>query len=256
MTAPPHGREESEKARREGEAERLAALHALAILDSPPEEDYDRITRLAAGALGAPMALLAFVDADRQWFKSAHGLDLRETPLDDSFCLRTISRPGLHLVLDTRLDPSYRSNRYVIGWPGIRFYAAMPVHAPGGEAIGSLSVFDDRPRRAFSERSRQMLADLAELATERLAMRASRDEQLRRLEGQAQAADRRLREAIETMSEGFVLLDRDDRLLLCNSKYRELYPQMADDIVPGASFEELLRHFVQKGGQPDARIGP
>jgi len=252
VTAPPHGSEESDETRREGEAERLAALHALRILDSPPEEDYDRITRLAAGALDAPMALLTFVDVDRQWVKSAHGLDLRETPLQDSFCLRTISRPGLHLLLDTLLDPSYRDNRYVIGWPGIRFYAAMPIHAPGGEAIGSLSVFDHQPRRGFSERSRQMLADLAQLASERLAMRASRDEQLRRLEGQAQEANRRLREAIETMSEGFVLLDRDDRLLLCNSKYRELYPEMAEDIVPGASFEELLHRFVQKGGQPDA----
>lgn len=252
VTTPPYGREESDTEPEEEETARLAALRALAILDTPPEEDYERITRLAAGALDAPMALLAFIDGDRQWFKSAQGLDTRETPLEDSFCLRTISRPGLHLVLDTQLDPGYRNNRYVTGWPGIRFYAAMPVHAPSGEAIGSLSVLDDRPRRHFSERSRQMLADLAQLATERLALRASRDEQLRRLEGQAQEANRRLREAIETMSEGFVLLDRDDRLLLCNSKYREFYPEMAEHIVAGATFEEMLHRFVEMGGQPDA----
>lgn len=144
------------------EPARLLALQSLLILDTPPEERFERVTRLARRMFDAPMVLISLIDADRQWFKSRQGLDVRETPRDVSFCGHAILSERALVVPDARQDPRFVDNPLVIGDPHIRFYAGHPVKAPGGHCIGTLCVLDRRPRD-FDEAQRGALAELAAL---------------------------------------------------------------------------------------------
>src|SRR5690606_24729967 len=115
-----------------GEDERLAALHAYGILDTPPEESFDALTRIAAYICKAPIAVINFVDRDRQWFKSEIGLGVRETPLDVSICAHAILQPGLFVVPDTTQDARFADNPLVTGSPHLRFYAGALLESDQG----------------------------------------------------------------------------------------------------------------------------
>ncbi len=128
------------------EERRLASLRALRILDTGPEDRFDRITRLASALLDAPIALVSLVDQDRQWFKSCHGLDVRETSRDAAFCAHVVHDREPMVVADTFLDQRFADNPLVLGEPRIRFYAGYPLVLDDGACIGSLCVFDIRPR--------------------------------------------------------------------------------------------------------------
>ena len=128
------------------EERRLAALHALNLLDTEPEERFDRITRLAQRVFGTTMANFTLVDADRQWFKSSVGMGSKEDPLETGFCPHAILEPETTVVPDARLDKRFHDNPLVTGEPNIRFYAGHPVAGPGGEVLGTLCVIDDKPR--------------------------------------------------------------------------------------------------------------
>jgi diguanylate cyclase (GGDEF)-like protein len=128
------------------EERRLAALHALNLLDTEPEERFDRITRLAQRVFGASMATFSMIDADRQWFKSEVGAADKEDPRDISFCAHAILEPHTTVVEDARYDKRFHDNPLVTGDPNIRFYAGHPVSGPGGEVLGTLCVIDDKPR--------------------------------------------------------------------------------------------------------------
>lgn len=145
-----------------GDAElaRVAALRALDLLDTPSEERFDRITRLAQHTFGVPIALVSLVELDRQWFKSCVGLDERESPRSASFCARAIERDDLMEIPDARLDPRFADNPMVTGPPGIRFYAGQPVSTPSGHKVGTLCVIDREPRR-LGAAERDRLRDLA-----------------------------------------------------------------------------------------------
>ena len=143
------------------EAERLAALAALHILDTDPEERFDRITRLAAEIFGTPIALVGFVDAERVWFKSRHGLAATESTRRSSFCAHAVADDQILVVEDARVDPRFADNPHVTGGVGVRFYAGAPVHAPGtGLPIGTLCVIDREPR-SFSAHDHTLLLQLA-----------------------------------------------------------------------------------------------
>ncbi len=128
------------------DTERLAALHALDLLDTPPEERFDRITRLLSLVMRVPMAFLSLVDADRQWFKSSCGLSTPQTPRAVSFCGHAILSDEAMVVPDAIKDERFRDNPLVTGEPRIRFYAGHPLHGPGGHKVGSLCIADTRPR--------------------------------------------------------------------------------------------------------------
>lgn len=152
------------------ELERLAALRALEILDTPADERFDVFTRLAARAAGTPIAALSLLDADRQFLKSAVGLTARETPRDVSFCAHAVLTPDQPLVVpDARRDPRFADNPLVVGHPGIRFYAGMPVRGPSGHALGALCVIDVSPRMP-PPGVIETLADLARGVTDALAL--------------------------------------------------------------------------------------
>jgi diguanylate cyclase (GGDEF)-like protein len=129
------------------EADRLAALHSYEVLDTASEETFDDLVALAARLTGSPIAIISLVDAERQWFKARHGLDVAETHRDHAFCAYTILDPNYPLVVeDATVDPRFRTNPLVTGEPGIRAYLGMPLVNSEGHALGSLCVIDRVPR--------------------------------------------------------------------------------------------------------------
>ena len=152
------------------EDERLSALRALLLLDTPPEERFDRLARFVAEQLDVPIALLTLVDGQRQWFKARVGLDATETPRDISFCGHAIMKNDLFIVEDASRDPRFSDNPLVTGEPHIRFYAGAPLSAPGGHRIGTLCVIDTVPR-TLGPVELSILEALRRLANETVAGR-------------------------------------------------------------------------------------
>jgi PAS domain S-box-containing protein len=133
------------------EAERLAALHACAILDTEPEECFDDIARLAAYVCGTPIALVSLVDAARLWFKAKVGFDASELPRESTFCTQAILKPEPFVIENASADKRFAKNPYVISDPHVRFYAAVPLVTPDGHALGVLCVIDHVPRTLEDE---------------------------------------------------------------------------------------------------------
>ena len=153
------------------EEARLASLHGLHVLDTPPEERFDRVTRLAQRLFGVPVAAVTLLDRDRQWFKSTSGTDLTEVPRSVSFCDATLRAPeGLVVREDLSRDEDYRTNPLVTGEPALRFYAGHVLRGPGGQPIGTFCLLDSRPR-SLSEAEREMLRDLAQYVSQELGLR-------------------------------------------------------------------------------------
>jgi diguanylate cyclase (GGDEF)-like protein len=150
------------------EAARLAELRSLGLLDTDPEERFDRVTRLAQRLFDVPIALVSLVDHDRQWFKSRQGLDATETPRDISFCGHAILDNEVLHVSDATRDPRFADNPLVQGEPRIRFYAGCPIVGPSGTKIGTLCIIDRSPR-SLSERDTASLRDLAGMVEQELA---------------------------------------------------------------------------------------
>ena len=152
------------------EGERIAALERYKVLDTPPEAALDRITRLVAGTLGVPIALISLVDRDRQWFKSKHGLTVNETPRDVAFCAHAICGESVLVVPDASKDARFADNPLVTNAPEIRFYAGAPLRSPDGHMLGTLCALDHTPRTLTPEQ-RQLLTDLAALVMEEFEYR-------------------------------------------------------------------------------------
>lgn len=150
------------------EPARQAALDALKLLDTSPEQRFDRLTRIARHHFGVPIALVSLIDRDRQWFKSRQGLDAAETGRDISFCGHAILSDDIFYVADTLEDPRFADNPLVTGGPRIRFYAGAPLHAPDGGRVGTLCIIDDKPRQP-SEDELAILRDLADIAETEMA---------------------------------------------------------------------------------------
>ena len=149
------------------EEKRLAALHELAILDTEPEERFDRITRLAAAMADVPMVFVSLVDKDRQWFKSCQGLGANETSREVSFCAHAVLSRAPLIVPDTLMDDRFAENPLVVGEPRIRFYAGFPVFHMNRRCIGTLCMIDTRPRQ-FPPETIQRFEDLASLVQHEL----------------------------------------------------------------------------------------
>lgn len=153
----------------DNEPSRIASLKGLKILDTPAEERFDRITRLAQNLFEVPIVLVSLVDENRQWFKSRQGLDATETPRNISFCGHTITGKDILLIEDTLLDPRFSDNPLVLQDPKIRFYAGAPLSAPDGECVGTLCLID-RKAHKLSTKEMTLLRDLRDLVQNELAM--------------------------------------------------------------------------------------
>ena len=149
------------------EERRLAALQRLGLLDTPPEERFDRLTRLAAALFDVPIVLVSLTDHDRQWFKSHYGIDAKEFPREVSLCAHAILRNEAMLVPDTLLDPRFAENPLVTRPPRIRFYAGCPLFVPEGICVGTLCLLDTRPHD-LAEARLGLLQDLGSLVQQEL----------------------------------------------------------------------------------------
>lgn len=154
----------------DNENDRLAALYALDILDSPAEQDFDDIVRLASTVCGVPMSLVTLLDTDRQWFKARIGTDLTGTDRDMSFCSHAILGRDLLVVPDATKDARFADNPMVEQDGGIRFYAGAPLITTDGFALGTLCVVDREPRRLDIEQL-QALRALARQVTSQIELR-------------------------------------------------------------------------------------
>lgn len=154
----------------ENEEARLSALKSYNILDTPPEETFDIIARLASHICKTPVAMVTLVDRHRQWFKSRVGIDIPETPRDLAFCSYTILQPNLFIIPDTKADERFMAHPLVANDPGIRFYAGAPLISGEGLALGTLCVLDHTPRELTAEQKNALLG-LAYLAIIHLDMR-------------------------------------------------------------------------------------
>ncbi len=167
------------------EAWRLATLREYRLLDTGPEPAFDRVTKLVADLFEAPIALVTLVDDSRQWFKSAYGLEIRETPRDISFCQHVVTGEEPLVIADARNDDRFRDNILVTGEPFIRFYAGVPLRAYNGAVLGTLCVIDRRERAGFDGQSVERLEDFAAIIMAEAELRrtaAERDEARRTLE--------------------------------------------------------------------------
>ena len=153
------------------EADRLAALEELAILDTEPEKEFDRLVQLATTICQAPIGAITFIDSARQWFKARVGVDVSATPRDLAFCAYTIADTEHMLeVQDAETDPRFVTNLFGPDCPPVRFYAGYPLQTREGSAVGTLCIMDTVPRK-LTATQREALAKLAHTVSTQLTMR-------------------------------------------------------------------------------------
>ena len=151
----------------DNDKERLAALRQLLILDTPPEERFDKVVQFAATEFDMPVVLLTMVDQNRQWFKAQVGLDVCETGRDVSFCGHAILQDDIFLIPDARADERFADNPLVTGPPFVIFYAGAPLATTSGFNVGTLCLIDHEPRE-LDATELAILATLRDLLQEEL----------------------------------------------------------------------------------------
>lgn len=194
------------------EQDRLAALKQLGLLNTPPEERFDRITRLAKALFSTDIVLLTLLDEKTQFFKSRLGTSLEGTPRDISFCTHAIMEEKLLVVADALQDPRFATNPLVTKEPYIRFYAGAVIRTLHGHALGTLCLIDSKPRD-FSEAEQVLLLDLAKSAENEFQLHYLRT---------LQAENRRLAWIAEQTANGVLYTDTDNRIVWCNSGFNKL----------------------------------
>jgi PAS domain S-box-containing protein len=199
------------------EPERLAALSAYQVLDSPSEASFEDLAKLAAHILEAPMALVSLLDADRQWFKARYGLDVPETPRSISFCGHVVESGTSLVVPDALEDPRFADNPLVVGPPDIRFYAGAPLRTPDGFVLGTLCVLDT-VKKAPTTAQLEMLGLLAARVVDQLEARKLRIAVAQERDNAKKAVER-FSVLFESMNEGVVVVDADGVVTLTNATF-------------------------------------
>lgn len=160
---------------------RQAVLESYGLLDTEPEPVFDKITRLATDVFDVPVALISLMDfeQDRQWFKSCHGIDTRQSDLNTSFCLHAALSDTTLVIPNALQDAVFKDYSLVRDEPHMRFYAGAPLRTPEGVAIGALALIDFVPREALSDTQVTMLETLASVVVDEILLRRSLEEQCR-----------------------------------------------------------------------------
>lgn len=159
------------------EKDRIDALSRLNLMDTEPEERFDRICRVASQLLNTPIAYVSLLDDERQFFKSAVGLgDVKETPREGTFCTHTIAEESSLYVPDATSDERFKGSPYVQGPPNVRCYLGEPLFSTDGFPVGTFCILDLQPRE-LNEQERQTFRDLADLAERELNLLAQLHQQ-------------------------------------------------------------------------------
>jgi PAS domain S-box-containing protein len=252
-------------ARQPDEAERLARLRALAVLDSAPEPLFDGLARLAAQIAGTPIALVSLIDEKRLWFKANLGLSgLRELPRDLAFCAHTMLEREVMVVTDACTDPRFADHPLVIGEPAVRFYAGAPLTLPDGARVGTLCVIDRAPRQ-LDDAQRAQLAELAHAVVQALLLRerAQPDAAAAAVAADSQLArrERALGRILDHLPLAVSVWDRELRNVFVNERVAQRHGRSPAALV-GVHLSELIGaraveahrafHDAVLSGQPQA----
>ena len=202
------------------EGERLQAVRSLKLLDTPPEERFDRVTRLAARILGVPLAFVTLIDEHRQYYKSRYGSDTVETPRDVAFCAHTILEDKQLVVPDAKVDQRFSDNIYVNGEPHVRFYAGNPIKAADGSIVGTICVADRHPRIPSAE-DLSALRDLAFIAQNEMNM-GDVSEAFTAQQEQLRISEARFREVVDVPGKFIWETDLEGKLTFASNRIEEL----------------------------------
>lgn len=240
----------------ESEAARLRTLEQYDVLEAPPTEAFDRITRLTTRLFDVPIAMINVIDQENQWCLSTEGIALDRTSREVSFCARAILEKDIMVVPDAREDEHFADNPLVTGEPHIRFYAGAPLTAPNGYRLGTLCLIDDEPRE-FSEADCATLTDLAGVVMDELTLRhyASGLDASRRAHRETSEQRKRV---LESITDAFMALDEEWCLTYVNAQAEALFERSRDELIgcnlweefpeiAGSPFQEKYEEAVEKG---------
>ncbi len=240
----------------ENEVVRLENLRSSGILDTPPEQAFDDLTRLAAYICGTPIALIGFMDLDRQWFKSRIGWDVGEVPRDMSFCAHTILQADVLVVSDTLEDAQGLATCPLATHGGIRFYAGAPLISAEGYALGTLCVMDSVPR-GLTEGQTDGLRNLARQVMTQLESRrrsisqtfsragsAERPES-KGADGISRESEALYRTVTETASDAIIVIDEDSKILFVNRATERIFGYLKDELL-GQQLTMLMPDYLRQ----------
>ncbi len=238
----------------ENEVSRLENLRRYRILDTPPEQAFDDLTRLTAYVCGAPIALIGFMDLDRQWFKARIGWDVPEVPREMSFCAHTILQRDVLIVSDTLEDHRRLETCPLATHGGVRFYAGAPLMSKEGYALGTLCVMDSIPR-GLTEGQTEALRKLArqvmtQLESRRLASSALQEDPVERSNGKS--AEGALGESValyrtvtENASDAIIVIDEESKILFVNRATERIFGYAKDEIL-GQPLTMLMPDYLRQ----------
>ena len=210
------------------------------VLDTPPEDQFDRITRLAGRLCDVPYALISFIDQSRQWCKSCYGLTVQEIKRDVALCARPVQEGELFVVEDAQDDPRFADNPLVRHQPGIRFYAGAPIMTTDGYAVGTLCLMDTQPRTLTSE-DRHSLRDLAALVTDELERRLEPPLPSLDPADSGESAPARWRRLISGHPEAILILDKDGIIRYSNPAGPPIFGVSSTDDLQKRSLFDFVR---------------
>lgn len=229
------------------ELERIAALHALGVLDTPAEQEFDDLARLAAAICGTPMSSVTLVDVNRQWFKAKFGLDGSEAPRDITFCAHAVAQDDLFIVEDAHEDERFRNNPFVTQEPNVRFYAGMPLTTDKGLNLGSLCVLDRVPRN-LTDVQRDALQVLSRQVVMHLELRAKMKE-TKRAQVALAASEAKFRSTIEHLADGVCIVDAEKgRFLEANNAMLTMLGYTLDEFIALDPFDIVANETREQFG--------
>ena len=219
------------------ETERISALCRLHLLDTPPDERFERITRTAQRLFGVPIALVSLVDSKRQWFKSSAGLGALELPRELSFCSHAILKEEPFVIHDAYADARFADNPLVTGEPHIRFYAGIPIHEAAGWRVGTLCVLDRVPR-AFGASDIAALSDLAMWAETELNLYS-----LKQATANTREQESRLKAIVEHAGDAIVTIDDKGLVETFNPAAQRIFGYTPEQIIGQPVNTLAARHY-------------
>lgn len=242
------------------EAERIAALYQLQILDTPSEEDFDDIVALAAQICGTPIATIAFEDKNRLWFKAKFGLDFIEIPRDVALCARNTELDYPLVVNDTLENETFCDNPLVTGESGVRFFAGMQLINDDGFTLGYLCVMDRKPRNLSGEQ----LAGLGILARQVVMLLKLRLQilKLKEAEIQSRNSEEQMNTIFRNAIDAVIVMDDKGRILQWNPRAESIFGWKAGEAIGNYFHETIIpvrfrnehlgrmREYEKRGDEP------
>jgi diguanylate cyclase (GGDEF)-like protein/PAS domain S-box-containing protein len=241
------------------EAQRLAAVHGMHLLDTEPETEFEEAVQLAASLCGTSMSTIAILDEHRQWFKARVGVEACETPLREAICAHVIGREKPLVIPDTLLDTRFREHPAVTSGPRLRFYAGMPLNTSSGLTVGTLCVMDTVPRE-LSSTQLSALTYIGRQVCMQMELRAKN-----KLMGEALAVVEEMRAELRSSNQLFrafmdhspmvgYMKDADGRLIYYNRPFQERFEIGEDEWIGKNDFELWPAEFAQRFRQIDLSV--